>query len=474
MPHQPSTTICRVHQRSAMHHQFRRGSISIATVFALLLLAFLLGMVLNVARQVDNKIKLQNAADAATYSGGIVLARGMNSIAFSNHLLCEVFAMTAIMREARDRNAEQIVPEVLAAWDQMAPKLASAPTLPSWPYPKFSAAGTAIPQKTPLEQEMVTRYSEWMAASSDLVLPVLENILYQELIPQFQRDIVQATPQMAQTATARIAQQHTGRPLPFDLGRPQIEAILWRTMVDPVGGGGESAEGTIPAVDPQSDFAYFLPALSTRNRYAKSYLDQWNYVLMQPFDRYGKMSSFGGLWRGFTCGQLQQLFSEFPDRNLPHMIRESPPQGDTNLHNRWLTKNYHFVGVTYRRKLAAAIPRVFRDSLTADNQTFAQGSLFVPKQRPVDIGWYWNTTLKQWEQGWVYGELWNQQRWGAPSQRWDLWNQGWTFQLVPATADAVPSILSQPPQSPRFANSSFDLPNLSNVSSLDLRLMTTH
>src|SRR5213075_1017327 len=69
-----------------------RGSINLATVFAILLLAFLLGMVLNVARQVDNKIKLQNAADAATYSGGIVLARGMNSVAFSNHLLCEVFA----------------------------------------------------------------------------------------------------------------------------------------------------------------------------------------------------------------------------------------------------------------------------------------------------------------------------------------------------------------------------------------------
>src|SRR6187200_1023497 len=172
----------------------RRGTISLATVFALLLLAFLLGMVLNVARQVDNKIKLQNAADAATYSGGIVLARGMNSLAFTNHPLCETFAMTAILREARDRNAEQIVPEILAAWDQIAPKLAAAPTLPGWDYPKFSAAGNAIPQKTPLEQAMVTRYSEWMAASADLLLPMLETILYQELIPEFQRQIVSDTP----------------------------------------------------------------------------------------------------------------------------------------------------------------------------------------------------------------------------------------------------------------------------------------
>src|SRR6478609_3573314 len=109
--------------RPPLAKTMRRGSINLATVFALLLLAFLLGMVLNVARQVDNKIKLQNAADAATYSGGIVLARGMNSVAFSNHLLCEVFAMTAIMREARDRHGEPLVPEILNAWNQIAPKL---------------------------------------------------------------------------------------------------------------------------------------------------------------------------------------------------------------------------------------------------------------------------------------------------------------------------------------------------------------
>src|SRR3954465_3505415 len=124
--------------RSSRSKTMRRGSINLATVFALLLLAFLLGMVLNVARQVDNKIKLQNAADAATYSGGIVLARGMNSVAFSNHLLCEVFALTAIMREGRDRHAEPLVPEILQALNEMAPKLQSAPTLPGWDYPKLS------------------------------------------------------------------------------------------------------------------------------------------------------------------------------------------------------------------------------------------------------------------------------------------------------------------------------------------------
>src|SRR5262245_12855299 len=105
-------------------HRDQSGSISLATVFALLLLTMLLGMVINDGRQVDNKIKLQNAADAATYSGGVVLARGMNSLAFSNHMLCEVFALTAFMREARDRHAEPLVPQILAAWNTIGPVLA--------------------------------------------------------------------------------------------------------------------------------------------------------------------------------------------------------------------------------------------------------------------------------------------------------------------------------------------------------------
>src|SRR5438067_1692959 len=141
-------------------HRDERGSISLATVFALLLLTFLLGMVLNVGRQVDSKVKMQNAADAATYSGGVVLARGMNSLAFSNHLMCEMFALTAIMREARDQHVPPLIPEILAAWDQMAPNLAKAPNSP--PLDKFQRAGNAIPQKTPLEQEMVRAYSAWM------------------------------------------------------------------------------------------------------------------------------------------------------------------------------------------------------------------------------------------------------------------------------------------------------------------------
>ena len=108
-----------------LHHN-ERGTISIVSVFAMLLLAMLLGMVLNVGRHVDGKIKMQNAADAATYSGGVVLARGMNTLAFTNHLLCDVFALTAFMREARDGNAASFAPPILAAWAEIGPVFASS------------------------------------------------------------------------------------------------------------------------------------------------------------------------------------------------------------------------------------------------------------------------------------------------------------------------------------------------------------
>ncbi|MDP7303928.1 MAG: pilus assembly protein TadG-related protein, partial [Pirellulaceae bacterium] len=75
-------------------HRDQEGSISIVSVFGLMLLVFLLGLVMNAGRQVDQKVKMQNAADSATYAGGVVVGRGMNTLAFTNHLMSDVFAIT--------------------------------------------------------------------------------------------------------------------------------------------------------------------------------------------------------------------------------------------------------------------------------------------------------------------------------------------------------------------------------------------
>ena len=204
-------------------HHDQSGTISILSVFAVLLLTMLLGMVMNVGRQVDGKLRMQNAADAAAYSGGLVLTRGMNSLAFTNHLLCEVFAMTAWMREARDRDAEKYVPNILAAWNQEASVLAGSS------FPKFQALGNAIPSKAQAEQDLVTAFTNWAAAlagdgQDGGALWLMETVLQDNMITGYQQAVVAALPDMAQQAAMTIAAQN-GQP---DYGRGPMAGVLWQ------------------------------------------------------------------------------------------------------------------------------------------------------------------------------------------------------------------------------------------------------
>ncbi len=59
---------------------------------------WLLLWIINSARQLDSKVQLQTAADAAGQSGVGILARGMNAIAFANQLEAELFAAIAVMQ----------------------------------------------------------------------------------------------------------------------------------------------------------------------------------------------------------------------------------------------------------------------------------------------------------------------------------------------------------------------------------------
>jgi hypothetical protein len=441
---------------AALHHN-ERGTISIVSVFAMLLLAMLLGMVLNVGRHVDGKIKMQNAADAATYSGGVVLARGMNTLAFTNHLLCDVFALTAFMREARDGHAASFAPSVLAAWAEIGPVFASSG------FAKFDRLGSAITEKVPLEQRMVTSYHQWVSASSELMLPVLEQILAEEQIPEFQRALVLTTPLLAQRATTEIARRH-GETSP-DRGR--LNGVLWRTVVDPVGGQLEETASTLPVVDPvrgsepdQED--YLETAQRQRRQLAQRYLSDWNNASLRVFDLEAKMSQFGNLWRGFTCGQLDQLLDEeYPESNLLYQIRRQT-SGERLESNQYLEDYFMFVGVAYWPKLEEILPGLFRNPTVADSQTFAQVMLFVPQPRLVK-GWrrIGDEGDGSVDLGGVPGDMvelpgdrqppdpgtdweWYVVRQGRP-RHWDLLNQNWTCQLVPATAESVVEILQSDP-----------------------------
>jgi hypothetical protein len=471
-------------------HCDQRGSISIVSVFAVLFLAMLLGMVMNVGRHVDGKLRMQNAADSAAYSGGVVLARGMNTLAFSNHLLFDVFAVTAFLREARDQNSATHTPSILAAWSRVAPVFSSSG------FPKFMALGSAIQQKIPLEQQMVDRYSAWAKSVSDQVLPMMEEILAEELIPKYQRAVVVAFPGIAQAA-ARETAARNGDP---DHRRGPMFGVLWRSDALPVGGEAEFGysldERTLPVVDPELDSAanqavYVRTAVTQRREWSHKYLNDWNNHLLIAFDRYARMSQFANLWRSFTCGYLEHLLNEeYPHTNLPFLIRENP--ADTANPTATLQKHYTYISVVYWKKLPEALPGLFRNPLEPDAQAFAEVHLFIPRDRLgwVRVGVSGSDTSPS-PLGGVPGQIvfvptdqptggggggtphWVPGRIGGP-MIWDLLNQSWNCQLAPVTQPALAAILQTDPGLPGFSSGQYKLPNLGGLSSEELQEISPH
>jgi hypothetical protein len=491
-------------------HRDERGVISILSVFAVLILTALLGMVMNAGRQVDGKIRMQNAADSAAYSGAVVLARGMNTLAYTNHLLCDVFALTAFMREAEAQHSDKYIPDILKAWTK------AGQIFQTSAFPKFKALGAAIVQKVPMEQELADSFSAWAKAASEIMLPTLEEILAQEMIPTFQRALLQACPDMAQQA-AQEAARANGRP---DFGRGDMLGVLWRTSAIPVGGMGEGTDPlsrTLPVVDPVGDMlpnqaSFLADARDQRQKLAERYLgtsgpsreywsgrgywvsESWNGDTLWMFDHKAKMCQFAALWRGFTCGQLHKLLDENSEKNLPILIRTKKDDvADYNVH---LDQDFTFVGVCYWRHVSEFAPEflhnfLFRNPLQSDAMTYAQVRMFVPHRK---LRWWHSVPVQTNQQiGGIPGDMMplpppgdgqtietppdpyppdptQQARWyvvreGQPEgnseiEDWDLWNEHWTVALVPATVDTLVAILQEPPDVPGFDPSKFTLPYL--------------
>jgi hypothetical protein len=505
-------------------HRDEGGALSLMMVVTMLGLVMVLGMVINVGRQVDDKIKMQNAADAAAYSGGVVLARGMNSLAFTNHLLCDVFALTAFLREARDRTGESMVPDVLAAWARIGPIFGRSD------FPKFAALGPAITQKAPLEQEAVRSYGEMSAAISELVLPVLEYVLQERLIPEFQRDVVQSMPVLAQQTAGTIAARHARHRFGREDRSERRErggqiGVLWRATASPVGYPDERdpLARTLPAVDPSpgaaagpdpvpdptpdglegSDYNsvpngqdYYQAAFAQRERLAQRYLNMWIDDRLRFFEREGKMSQYINLFRVFACGQLHKLlYDEYPATNLPHVLRMEQGAGSGHESGggetlNYIDRNFMFMVVAYRHKLIQSVGGIYRHPIPSDPLTFAQVQVFVPLPRlwfhagsnpdgqPPDIGgggFGIDTPIPldppptgPTEPGW-YRENW--------PTHWDLLNQNWTAQLVPATTARLAEILQTYPAPQAVASERpFDmrLPNLQGATSRTIRRMNAH
>lgn len=488
-------------------HTDQAGGISLLSVFVVLMLAALLVMIINVVGHVDDRVRMQNAADAAAYGAATVMARGLNATAFGNHLTADVLAVTAYLREARDRNSEQLVPDLLAAWQTAGELLQQAP------YDKFRRLGQAIVTKVPLEQQAVTTFGELNAAAAQLSLPVFEYVLREELIPQFQRAMFELTPLMAQHVAAetalRYVQNRDG--VVWEPERGPLYAVIWQGDGVPLvlHDQRDPLMRSLPVVDPEPEGidwsalpdpqAYLRRAIIQRDGLARLYLDRWNFDRLLIFQRYARMSNFFHLWRIATCSQLDRLLhDEYPQRNLAFVLRHSAEDVDveetlfelersllaSRLHEEqrdellallndsidlraYLERNFRFVTVVYRRHRRDLGGRLFQNPLETkgDAVAFAEAAVFLPLPRwrlvpvggrppeetQVPLGGTFGYTAgldvptdpppggsggDESEYRWVL------ENWPV---RWDLINQNWMCQLVPATNAALLQILQTPP-----------------------------
>ena len=374
-------------------HQDQRGAISVLSVFAIFLFTILLVLIVNVGRQIDDKLRMQNAADAVAYSGATVIARGMNAIAFSNHLECETFALVAYMREGRDRKSEKFIPEILDAWMAVGNKFASG-TGNQPLSQKFKLMGQQIVQKVPIERMMVQEFSQMAFVESQMTLPLFEYILAGPdfpnsngipdrspeggFIPRFQRAVLQTVPHIASVASDELATRY-GTTTKAQHRNQDLRGLLWATNVTAVGTRDESAAltRTLPMIDP-SRFGMDLaqvgesvppncPTCYTcsecisrkiRSRLAQQYLNNWITHWMSPYfeypdngtPRYGatsaKMSNYINFWRVYTCANLKALLDEYPHTNLPFTMRDAPtrPYNGGPPMNAQLTAPWDFDG----------------------------------------------------------------------------------------------------------------------------------
>lgn len=432
-------------------HRDQRGSISIVSVFAVIFFAMVLGMVMNMGRRADRKIKMQNGVDAAAYSGGVVIARSMNTLVFTNRLLCDVFALTAYLREARDRNSQTLSDEILEAWDQVAGDFSSAPLT------KFSNLTLAIPQKTRLERQLISVFSDQNAAVSEQLLPVMENILAFEVIPEFQRTLAASAPRLANLAANEIAQRHGPQSSGLS-GEQSMAALMWRTDAQPFDSEAEENFSTLPVADPVFDTTMFQPqyfraARAQRSSISNRYLTALNSRMLPEVTSRANLSQFARLWRGITCGYLNDLLDEYPDSNLLFQLRESDLRQIAR--NEYIEQEYLFVGVGYWQSMPERLPGLFRNPMDADDITFAQIRLFVPRNRLIFRDDRLPNEVRIFRQ--------------RHSQARNLLNQHWTVQLVPATSSSIPFILETTPP-----NIEITVPSLGGISVEEFRRLNTH
>ncbi|MBY0525260.1 MAG: Tad domain-containing protein [Gemmataceae bacterium] len=88
-------------------HADEDGMITLLAILTVLFLLILIALVGNVSLKVNQKIEVQNTADATAYSAAVWQARGMNGITAANHLLGELMSYAILIDALGPYNGEK-------------------------------------------------------------------------------------------------------------------------------------------------------------------------------------------------------------------------------------------------------------------------------------------------------------------------------------------------------------------------------
>lgn len=387
MSHWTASQIQRVHRNEC-------GVISLLTVFVMLGCTWLLLWVINSAKQLDARVRMQNAVDAAGHSGTAVLARGMNAIAFANQLEFDLLAAVATLRVSAAGNVPSPLVRLLPTFEELL---------------EGSQPGTPPSQRP---------------------------------IPAFRYAVVERMPGQASEMVRDIARSSGAWRGPDAATNPDgpqgpLVAVLWTSQGRQVGQGSEQDpwQRVLPVIDPSAggwdepwlpDDSLQQAARRERRQAARRYLIPW----AQDIAR--RTPSLTNRVVQLAELELDRMFdNEFVDNNLPMMLRPRRTEQEA------VEMDLMFVATAYRLHPRSMAPNLFRNPNAgiAPAMAVAQSTMFLPRSRYTCCPWaeerYDPVTREPYLV--VHTDGWPNE-WGSSIQNWQS-------KLVPATADVIGSLL---------------------------------
>lgn len=389
---------------SRLHHD-ESGVISLLTVFVMLGCTWLLLWLLNSAKQLDSKVRMQNAVDAAGQSGVGILARGMNAVAFANQLEADLLAAVAVMQASEGTPA------------------ASSPLLALQPVFQEILAGQ--PGQLPADRP----------------------------IPAFRSDVVRRIPLLAEEVTRNVGRANglwRGPDVAQAPDGPQgpLRVQLWTTTGFAIGHRPENEPQTrtLPLIDPSPlgpDAPYLTDrsplldlARRERERMVRRYIGQWALDLAS-----GDPVLAATLIRRAELPLRLLLDGLYRDSNLPLILRDQSPDLTQ------MERDLMFVAVAYRSHASSSAPVMFHNpnAALAPAMAFAQLHLFLPRPRYTCCPWGETRIDPRTDEEYFVS---NTDGW---PRAWEASTQNWHAKLIPATARSISSILSSGPSEGNLA-----------------------